>query len=129
MKMFLNILKKFIIYNKIILERGKRSVDIKIYNDDLKFKFRVSGIIIYNKKVLVNQYGKKAYCLPGGYVQIGENSECAIVRELKEETNLDFEIINFCGISENFFTNQRGQKTHEIDFYYYLKKVNQNLLN
>ena len=99
-------------------------MDIKIYNDDLKFKFRVSGIIIYNKKVLVNQYGKKAYCLPGGYVQIGENSECAIVRELKEETNLDFEIINFCGISENFFTNQRGQKTHEIDFYYYLKLKN-----
>ncbi len=99
-------------------------MDIKICNGDLKFKYRVSGIIIDNGKVLIEQYGKTTYCLPGGYVQIGENSNDAIVRELKEETNLDFEIVNFRGIIENFFTNKKGQKTHEIDFYYYLKVKN-----
>ncbi len=105
-------------------------MDVKIYSNDLKFKFRVSGIIIYDGKVLVNQYGTNSYCLPGGYVQIGEDSKCAILREMKEETDLEFEIINFCGISENFFTNLRGQKTHGIDFYYYLKlKDNENYEN
>lgn len=79
---------------------------------------------------MVNQYGKKSYCLPGGYVQIGESSKYAIIREMKEETNLDFKIINFCGIIENFFTNQKGQKTHEIDFYYALElKNNENYKN
>ena len=99
-------------------------MDVKIYNDDLKFKFRVSGIVIHDEKVLVSQYGKESYCLPGGYVQIGEDSECAMIREMKEETNLDFEIVNFCGTCENFFVNKKGEKTHGIDFYYYLKLKN-----
>lgn len=96
-------------------------MDVKIYNDDFKFKFRVSGIVIHEGKVLVSEYGKSTYCLPGGYVQFKETSQEAILREMKEETNLEYEIINFGGIIENFFTNQKNQKTHEIDFYYYLK--------
>lgn len=96
-------------------------MDIKIYNEDLKFKFRVSGIVINNGKVLVNKYGKEDYCLPGGYVEFGEDSKEAMLREMKEETNLEYEIINFCGVIENFFTNLKKQKTHGIDFYYLLK--------
>lgn len=95
-------------------------MDVKYINGDLKFKFRVSGIIINNNKLLVNQYGKDSYCLPGGYVELGENSEKAILREMKEETNLEYQIIRFYGIAENFFTNLKHQKTHEIDFYYQL---------
>lgn len=96
-------------------------MDIKIINGELKFKFRVSAIFINDNQLLVNKYGEESYCLPGGYVEIGENSEKAIIRELKEETGLDFEIIKFGGITENFFTNLRNQKTHGIDFYYFVK--------
>ena len=41
-----------------------------------------------------------------------------MIREIKEETNLDFKIVKFMGIIENFFTNFDKDKTHEIDFYY-----------
>ena len=64
--------------------------------------------------------------MPGGYVEIGETSEEAMLRELNEEINLDFKIENFAGITENFFTNLKGQKTHGIDFYYYVKLVDDN---
>ena len=90
-------------------------MDVKLINDGLKFKFRVSAIFINDKQLLVNKYGEESYCLPGGYVEIGENSEKAIIRELKEETGIDFEIIKFGGIIENFFTNIQNQKTHGID--------------
>lgn len=51
---------------------------------------------------------------------IGEKAEDAIIRELKEETGLEFKILKFGGVTENFFTNLRNQKTHGIDFYYYV---------
>ena len=41
-----------------------------------------------------------------------------MIREIKEETNLDFKVVKFMGIIENFFTNFDKDKTHEIDFYY-----------
>ena len=99
-------------------------MDIKILVDEFKFKVRVSAIFIRNKKVLVNKYGMDSYCLPGGYVEVGENSKDAMIRELKEELNLDFNIISFAGIVENFFENLKGEKTHGIDFYYYVELKN-----
>lgn len=98
-------------------------MDIKILSDQMKFKYRVSAIFIRDNKLLVNKYDDNSYCLPGGSVEIGETSKEAILRELKEEINLNFEILSFAGIAENFFTNLKGQKTHSIDFYYYVKLV------
>lgn len=99
-------------------------MDIKILNENYKFKVRVSGVFIYDNKLLVNKYGDDSYCLPGGYVEIGETSEEAVLRELKEEINLDFKINSFMGITENFFINLRKQKTHGIDFYYNVSLIN-----
>ena len=101
-------------------------MDIKILGNDLKFKYRVSAIFIRDNKLLVNKYDENSYCLPGGYVEIGETSMEAMLRELKEELNLDFDIINFAGVMENIFTNLKGQKTHGLDFYYYVKLKNDN---
>ena len=102
------------------------NMDIKLLNNQLKFKYRVSAIFVRNNKLLVSQYGEEAYCLPGGYVELGETSEEAMLRELKEELNLDFEILTFAGIIENFFVNFKEQRTHSIDFYYYVRLVNDN---
>ena len=93
-------------------------MDIMVKNSECKFKYRVSGVIIVNEKILVDRYGEDTYCLPGGYVNMGETSEEAMKRELYEEIGYSFKIDSFMGITENFFTNRRSEKTHAIEFYY-----------
>lgn len=104
-------------------------MDVKIKTDNLKFKYRVSGIIIADNKLLVEKYTENSYCLPGGYVNIGETSEKSIIRELKEEINIDFKLDKFAGVAENFFTNFRGDKTHAVELYYYITFKDINDIN
>lgn len=95
-------------------------MDIKLNMDDLKFKMRVSGIIIKDNKLLVEKYSSDKYCLPGGYVNLGETTKEAIIREIKEEMKKEATIDKYLGVIENFFTGIRLGKTHGIDFYYSL---------
>ena len=58
--------------------------DIKLSVDDVKFKYRVSGILIVDGKVLtVKIANNDFYCLPGGHVELFENTKDAILREFK----------------------------------------------
>lgn len=91
---------------------------IRMKTKDYKFKFRVAGIIIHDNKLLtVNTKGDENVYLPGGYVELSETTEEAVLRELKEELLLDFEIKQYLGVLENFFDIENG-KVHEISFYY-----------
>lgn len=92
---------------------------IKIKTQDFNFKFRVAGIIICDSKLLtVSTKNDNCLYLPGGYVELGETTEEAILRELKEELLLDFEIKEYLGVLENYFETQKKGKVHEISFYY-----------
>ena len=48
-----------------------------------------------------NQRGK--WCFPGGFVEHGEDFLSAAIREVKEETNLDVEILSIISVISNFF--------------------------
>ena len=104
-------------------------MDIKIKNNDIKFKVRVSGIIIINNKLLVDKYNETKYCLPGGYVELGETTEEGLKREIKEEVNIDINIDSFMGIMENFFYNRNNDYTQSMDFYYKISPKNINDIN
>ncbi len=95
---------------------------IKIKSDNYNFKFRVSGLVINNNKLLLVDMDDSGFlCLPGGYVELGETTEQAICREMQEELGYKLEIIKYLGVVENFFVNKNNRKMHEICFYYLLK--------
>ena len=97
---------------------------IAIKTDNYNFKFRVSGIVINdNKLLLVDMDNAGFLCLPGGHVELGETSEQAICREMEEELGFKLEIEKYLGVVENFFFSKYNKTTHEICFYYLLKPI------
>ena len=58
---------------------------IRMKKDNISFKFRVAGIIIKDNKILLDKTENSPnYYLPGGYVELGETTKQALMRELKE---------------------------------------------
>lgn len=94
------------------------NIDIEIEKQNFRFKYRVSGILIRDGKILcVKINNNKFYCLPGGHVELNEDTTVAIIREFKEETGIDVCIKKLLYVAENFFESNKI-KCHELGFYY-----------
>ena len=74
------------------------TADIFIFNDNLDF------ILIKRKN---NPY-KDCWALPGGFVEYGESVETAAVREAKEETSIDVELIDLVNVYSEPDRDPRG---------------------
>ena len=91
---------------------------ITIKEDGMRFGAR-AGAIIYNEdktKILLENQDNGRYMFPGGRIDVHEDSETAIVRELKEELNLETDL-KLKYIVEMFLDSSKT-KYHEIGFYY-----------
>ena len=69
-------------------------------------KKAVRAIVMKDNALLVikrNKFGRIYYTLPGGGVDMGENTEQALIREMKEETCLDL------GENRLVFIEQSGE--------------------
>jgi 8-oxo-dGTP diphosphatase len=62
---------------------------VEIYNDAQEFL----GIVLIQRK-----YEPVGLALPGGFVDVGESVEDAVVREMKEEISLDVTIKELLGV-------------------------------
>lgn len=62
-----------------------------------------AATIVLNDKneILLIKGPKRGWEMPGGQVEEGESIKEAAIRETKEETGIDVEIIKFCGIFQN----------------------------
>ena len=101
---------------------------IKMKTNDYNFKFRVSGLVIRNNKLLLVEMDNSGFlCLPGGYVELGETTEEAAKRELTEEIGKEVTIKKYLGVVENYFINKFSKKIHEISFYYTMDLVDKKL--
>jgi len=73
------------------------------------------GLIINEKNeifLMKSHKWKNQYALPGGHIEFGEKAEDAVRREIKEETNLDVEVLEFfmmqdCIFPEEFYKKDR----------------------
>jgi ADP-ribose pyrophosphatase YjhB (NUDIX family) len=59
--------------------------------------------IVVNEKneILLIKGPRRGWEMPGGQVEEGESLSQAAIRETKEESGIDIEIIKFCGIFQN----------------------------
>jgi 8-oxo-dGTP diphosphatase len=72
----------------------------------------VDVLIIFNGKLVLirrkNPPFQDHFALPGGFVDVGETVETAAVREAKEETGLDVELIKLLGVYSDPARDPRG---------------------
>jgi len=100
-------------------------MDVKIDSNEGKFKFRVCGILKVKEKYLtVKIQDNDFYCLPGGHVELGEDTDSAVLREMKEELGYDVKIIKLVSIIQNFFKSKDGKQFHELGYYYIVEPQN-----
>lgn len=100
-------------------------MDLTLDVEDYKLNIRAAGVIIHNNKVLSHRnINKDHYCIPGGRVEIGENSEETIKREIQEELGKQIEITGYVATIENFF-EMNESKYHEIYFLHEIEFTNE----
>jgi 8-oxo-dGTP diphosphatase len=62
-----------------------------------------AAAIVLNEKneLLLIKGPRRGWEMPGGQVEEGESLTDAVIRETKEESGIDIEVIKFCGIFQN----------------------------
>lgn len=101
-------------------------MDLTLDVEDYKLNIRAGGVIIHNNKVLTHKnINDEHYCLPGGRIEIGENSEETIKREIQEELGKTIEVIGYVATIENFF-EMKGSKYHELYFLHRIEFAEEN---
>jgi len=58
--------------------------------------------------------------LPGGFVELGESTEEAVVREVREETGLETRVVRFVGVYSDPARDPRG---HVVSVVYELERT------
>ena len=101
-----------------------KSIDCTFRTEFGKFNYRIGVIITDGDKILMarNPNEKREfYYSVGGRVKFGESLTEAVLREVKEETDVDCEIDRLAAVHENFFTDDDGVPFHEVSVFFTLK--------
>lgn len=85
-----------------------------------------------NKKVLVldkkKKYDWEGLTFPGGKVEKNESFEESVIREAKEETNLDIKNPELLGIITWTFTNDEGEFQKDVGLLYQTNEFSGKLI-
>jgi mutator protein MutT len=86
----------------------------------------VGVVIICDGKILLekrkNEPGKGKWSIPGGKIELGENAEQTVIREVKEETGLEVEKPEHIDVVDNVVRDENGDvKYHFVIIDYFVK--------
>lgn len=104
-------------------------IDIELYHKIIENMpiLCVDGLILMENKILLlkrlNYPAKGEWWFPGGRVLKNEKISDSIIRKVKEETNLNVEIISQIGVYETIF-----EKKHTVNIYFLLKNLNSEII-
>ncbi len=85
-----------------------------------RFNLRVYGLLIHDDQVLVSEElirGHTVTKFPGGGVELGEGLAAALIREWKEELDLDIQIGSLFYVND-FYQPSAFDDSQVISFYY-----------
>lgn len=89
----------------------------------LTFRPAVYGVIIQNNKVLLSKQWD-GYDFPGGGIELGESTEEALEREVKEETGIEVNVGQILHSEHSFFKLPfKGTFVHSIHLYYQCEMI------
>lgn len=104
-------------------EKYEKVFDYVSKHPYIKPSITVDMILVENDSILLikrkHEPFRGMYALPGGFVEYGEKTEDAAVREMKEETGLDVEIVRLVGI---YSDPHRDPRDHTITVVYEVKR-------
>lgn len=81
-------------------------------------KVGVAVFLLKGKKVLLGRrrssIGHNTFALPGGHLEFGEKFEECAAREVREETGLEIDNIEFLTATNNVFSNEPKPPVHIV---------------
>lgn len=72
-----------------------------IYTPSKHFVSAATIVLNDQKEILLIKGPMRGWEMPGGIVEEGESLRDAAIRETKEESGIDIEVLKFCGIFQN----------------------------
>lgn len=95
-------------------------MDVVLKTENGRFNYRACAVILNDNRILaMTDENAPYYYLIGGKVELHETAEDAVLREIKEEMNINAEIIRPLWVCQNFFTEKVNKdRYHEICFYF-----------
>ncbi|MCD6431579.1 NUDIX hydrolase [Candidatus Bathyarchaeota archaeon] len=86
----------------------------------------VGAVIVCNGRILLEKRkgepGKGKWSIPGGLVELGERAEQTVIREVREETNLEVENPELIDVVDSITFDEGGRiKYHFVIIDYFVK--------
>lgn len=88
-----------------------------------RFRIRVGGIAFIDNKLLLITHiknNKEYWVVPGGRVEFGESADQTLIREFKEELNIDIEINSFLFYNESL---PPDYPVHTLNLFFLVKPL------
>jgi 8-oxo-dGTP diphosphatase len=92
----------------------------------------VGALLIKNGKLLLVRRGAKPgqgkWSIPGGLVELGEQTRDAVIREVKEECGLDIELERLMDVFDNITRDDKGRIQYQFVVVNFMAKVKSGIL-
>jgi mutator protein MutT len=87
----------------------------------------VGAIVVGKKGILLlrrdNEPGKGLISIPGGVIEVGETQEEAIIREIKEETGIQVELLEMIGTYDLIINDSHNNVKFHFVLIHYLARA------